>query len=57
MATKEEPMARRSSLARRKAKLDVRIARVKRKIKTLARQLRTQQGMLSKRLRARKKMK
>jgi hypothetical protein len=49
-------MARRSTLARRKAKADVKIARVRRKIKTLARQLRKQQGMLSKRLRARKKM-
>jgi len=57
MATKEEPMAKRSNLARRQAKLDVKIARVKRKIKTLARQLRTQQGMLSRRLRVRKKMK
>jgi hypothetical protein len=57
MASKEEPMAKRSSLARRKAKADVRIARVKRKIKTLARQLKTQQGMLSKRMKARKKMK
>ncbi len=50
-------MAKRSSLARRKAKADVKIARVKRKIKTLARQLKTQQGMLSKRMKARKKMK
>ena len=49
-------MAKRSSLARRKAKADVKIARVKRKIKTLSRQLRTQEGMLSKRTRARKKM-
>ena len=50
-------MARRSSVARRKAKADARIARVRRKIKSLAKQLRTQEGMLSRRLRARKKIK
>ena len=41
---------------RRKAKLDVKIARVKRRIRTLARQLRRQHGVLSKQLRARKKV-
>jgi len=51
-------MTNRSRLVRRrKAKLDVKIARVKRKIKSLSRQLRTQQGVLAKRLRARKKIK
>jgi hypothetical protein len=56
IAAKEEPMAKRSSLARRKAKADVKIARVRRKVKMLAKQLRKQESMLSKRVRARKKM-
>jgi hypothetical protein len=44
------------ALKARRAKLDVKIARVKRKIKTLTRQLRTQGRILSKRQAARKKM-
>ena len=43
-------------LRRQKAKLDTNIARVKRKIKGLAKQLRTQEGILSKRVARRRKM-
>jgi hypothetical protein len=43
-------------LRRRKAKLDVRIARAKRTIKTLQRKLRRETGMLTKRQAARRKM-
>ena len=43
-------------LRRRKAKADVGIARTKRTIKTLTRQLRKAEGTLAKRVRARRKM-
>jgi hypothetical protein len=43
-------------LRRRKAKLDVKIARGKRAIKALQRKLRREMGMLSKRQTARRKM-
>jgi septal ring factor EnvC (AmiA/AmiB activator) len=57
IVAKEEPMTAHLKLVRRrKAKLDVKIARVKRRIRTLARQLRRQHGVLSKQLRARKKV-
>jgi prefoldin subunit 5 len=45
------------SLRRRKAKLDSSIARVKRKVKSLTKQLKTQQRMLSKREARRRKLK
>jgi hypothetical protein len=45
------------TLRKRKAKLDVSIARVQRKIKSLTRQLRRQASMLSKRKARRAKLK
>jgi hypothetical protein len=61
MLTGEGSMKARSGkaqarLRRRKAQADVRIARGKRTIKTLTRQLRKAEGTLAKRVRARRRM-
>jgi hypothetical protein len=47
----------RARLRKRQAKLDARIARVKRKIKSLTKTLRTQNGILSRTQARRKKLK
>ena len=48
---------RAAAVRRRRKKADVKIARVKRKIKSLSRQLRRQQSSLSKQVKARGKIK
>jgi len=47
----------RARLRRRRANLDVKIARVRRKVKGLEKKLKRQKGILSRRLTARKRMK